>query len=189
MNNLVKLLTIGVLVAVVAGVCGCTNPVQTVQNAVTPTNKALDYANALLALTNGTLKPNQTVVNSKVIANGSDGARVTYTMEDTTKNGLWANGTSTTVSGSVKQYSSKDEATKAFDDVSFGYTPGKASDIANMTNPANDTYLKAFGHKATINNQATKIDNLSFVSVSGSMAEQQDEIVTTVTISAMPKQS
>jgi hypothetical protein len=187
MNNFVKLLTIGVLVAVFAGVCGCTNPVQTVQNAVTPTNKALDYANALLALKNETLKPNETMVNSKVIANGSDGARVTYTVEDTTKNGLWANGTTLTVSGSVKQYSSKDEATKAFDDVSFGYTPGNASDIADMKKPANDTYLKAFGHTATINNQATRIDNFSLFSVSASVAGQQDEIVTSLIYSVRPK--
>jgi hypothetical protein len=186
-NNLIKLLTIGVLVAALVGVCGCTNPLQTVQNAVTPTNKAIDYANALLALTNETLKPNQTVVSSKVIANGSDGARVTYTIEDTSKGLLSANGTSTTISGSVRQYSSKDEATKAFDDVSFGYTPVKASDIANITKPANNTYLKAFGHNATINNEAAKIDNFSFVSMSLSMVEQQDEIVTSLTVSITPK--
>jgi hypothetical protein len=187
MNNLMKFLTIGVLVAVVTGVCGCTNPVQTVQNAVSPTNKAIDYANALIAITKDGLQRNQTLVSSKVIANGSDGARVTYTVEDTSKGLLWANGTSTTVSGSVRQYSSKDEATKAFDDVSFGYKPVKASDIANITKPANNTYLKAFGHNATINNEASKMDNLSFVSMSLSMVEQQDEIVTSLTVSLTPK--
>ena len=135
MTNLMKLLTIGVLVAVVVGVCGCTNPVQTLQNAVTPTNKAFDYANALLTLTNQSLKRNQTLVSSKVIANGSDGARATYTIEDTSPNGLLANGSRTTVSASVKQYSSKDEATKAFDDASFGFTSSKASEIANLTKP------------------------------------------------------
>jgi hypothetical protein len=187
MKNLMKLLTISVLVGVVVGMCGCTNPVQTVQNAVSPTNKALDYANALLNVTKNGLTRNQTLVSSKVVANGSDGARITMVIEDKTSNGFWANGTSTTESASVKQYSSKDEATKAFDDISFGYTPAKASDIANMTKPANDTYLKAFGHKATINNQAVKIDNLSFLSISGSFVEQQDEIVTSINISALPK--
>jgi hypothetical protein len=187
MKDLMKLLTISVLVAVVVGTCGCTNPVQTVQNAVTPTNKALDYANAMLALKNETLKPNETMVQSKAIANGSDGARVTYIIEDTTKNGLWANGTSLAISGTVKEYASKDEAIKAFDDASFGYKLGNASDIADMTKPANDTYLKAFGHKATINNQATNIDNLSLFSVSATVVGQQDEIVTVLKYSVRPK--
>jgi hypothetical protein len=183
-----KLFSLIVVVSLlIVGVCGCTNPVQTVQNAVTPTNKALDYANAQLNLTKQDLKKNQTLVSSKVIANGSDGARLTYTVEDKTPNGFWANGTSTTASVSIKQYSSKDDATKAFDDVSFGYTPGKASDIANITKPTNNTYLKAFGHNATINNEAVKIDNFSFVSMSASVVEQQDEIVWSETISVMPR--
>lgn len=171
----------------IVGVCGCTNPVQTTQNTASSTNKALDYANAQLNITKKNLEKNQTLVSSKVIANGSDGARLTYTIEDKSNSGLTANGTSTTASISIKQYSSKDDATKAFDDVSFGYTPGKASDIANMTKPTNNTYLKAFGHNATINNAAFKLDSFTFVSMSASVAEQQDEIVWSGTVSVMPK--
>jgi hypothetical protein len=185
MKNAMKFLTLCVLVGVVVGMCGCTSP-QVSNPLAPPTNRALDYGNALVKETKDNLKANQTITSSKVVENGSNGARASITIEDASKSGFW-NGTTTTESVSITAYGSTIDAKKAFDDASFGFTPGKPSDIANMTKPGNDTYKVAFGHSATVNNQAVKLNNLSFVSMSASLVAQQDEIVWVASVSMMPK--
>jgi hypothetical protein len=184
MKNAMKFLTLCVLVGVVVGMCGCTSP--QVSNPLAPSNKAVDYGNALIKESKDQLTKNQTVTSSKVVENGSNGARVSMTIEDTSKSGFW-NGSASTESISITTYGSTADAKKAYDDASFGYTPGKASDVANMTKPANDTYLNAFGRTPTVNNQAMKINSLSFVNIDVSIIAQQDEIVWVASVSMMPK--
>jgi esterase/lipase superfamily enzyme len=78
-----------VLFLVVASllVAGCTNPIQQVQNAVTPQNKAVDYANAFVNYTkNNNTDPNVTFTSVKVSENGTDQARISITSVNTTKN-------------------------------------------------------------------------------------------------------
>ena len=56
MKDLMKFLTLCVIVGVVVGICGCTTP--QVSNPLAPsTNKAVDYGNALIKGTKSLYKP------------------------------------------------------------------------------------------------------------------------------------
>jgi hypothetical protein len=164
-----------VLAVLVVGMCGCTsvsNPLTTSSD-----NRAVDYGNAFVKLLTA---GNQTVTESKVVANGSDAARLTVVMENRTVNKssiIWQNGTRITMSFNIKSCGSTDAATTFFNDQSFGMTPSNSSEVANMTLPANDAYKAAFGTAATTNNEAAQLGTFNFIEFSMSMAMQQNDIV------------
>jgi hypothetical protein len=164
-----------VLAVLVVGMCGCTsvsNPLTTSSD-----NRAVDYGNAFVKLLTA---GNQTVTESKVVANGSDAARLTVVMENRTVNKssiIWQNGTRITMSFNIKSCGSTDAATTFFNDQSFGMTPSNSSEVANMTLPANDAYKAAFGTAATTNNEAAQLGTFNFIEFSMSMATQQNDIV------------
>jgi hypothetical protein len=168
---------IGVCVTLIVGAAGCTNPTQqTTQSTAAPSsNKAIDYANAMLQGMKGTLAANVTMTSSKVMANGSDGARFTVTQVNHGGNASSSNGT---VAISVKVFSNKDDASAFFDNATFGYTKDDAASMANMT-----YYKTAFGHDATINNGSHKVESVFPLTASEIM--QQDEFVSTWDISSV----
>jgi hypothetical protein len=170
-------LMLSVVAVLVVGICGCTsvsNPLATSSD-----NRAVDYGNAFVKLLKA--EPgNQTVTDSKVVANGSDAAQLTVVMENRTVNKtsiLWQNGTRTTMSFNIKSCGSTDAATTFFNDQSFGMTPPNSSEVANMTLPTNDAYKAAFGTAATTNNEAAQFGTFNFIELSMSMVMQQNDIV------------
>lgn len=113
--TLKMVLMLRVLAALIVGMCGCTSQVS---NPLTTSNdnRAVDYANAYVKLLKA--EPGQTMVDSKVIANGSDAARMTVVIENRTVNKkslIWQNGTKNTLSLNVKSCGSTDAATAFFD--------------------------------------------------------------------------
>lgn len=189
MNNLIKLLTIGVLVAAIVGVCGCANPLQTVQNAGSPTNKALDYANAFVNDTKAEAGSNTQIVKIAAVANGSDAARVSATLKNNThdKSSLWANGTTVVYALNVKQFASTDEASKFYADQSFGYTTNNTTSTSTSTLNQTGAYHQVTGHEPTVKEYSYKLNSFNFVQAEVSVAAQTDEYVIwgTVTISGI----
>ena len=127
-------------------VAGCTNPIQQVQNAVTPQNKAVDYANAFVNYTkNNNTDLNVTFTSVKVSENGTDQARISITSVNTTKNtsSLWSNGSTTTYALNVKKFDSTDAATKFYDDQSFGYSAISSANLTtSFANPNANIYAQ-----------------------------------------------
>lgn len=184
-NRLKMASMVALLVGLVVGVSGCTST----QNPLTggqTSNKAKAYADAWMNYSESHQGPNETTT-FKVIENGTDSVRISGTTTNTTPSGFWANGTTTTSALNVKYFSNKDEATKFYDNVSFGYTASSAKELSNLTTPDNNIYKQVTGHDATINSGAWKLINFSFVSLSASVAVQQDEFVIWGDISVMPK--
>ena len=170
-------------------VTGCTNPIQQVQNAVTPQNKAVDYANAFVNYTkNNNTDSNVTFTSVKVSENGTDQARISITSVNTTKNtsSLWSNGSTTTYALNVKKFDSTDAATKFYDDQSFGYSAISSANLTtSFANPNANIYAQVMGHDSTLNQGAIKIGNFNFISISASFIIQQSEFVTWGDVSVM----
>jgi hypothetical protein len=184
MKNLMKLLTIGVLVGVVVGACGCTNPL------VSPHNQAVDFANTLLSNAKADPGKNSQIISSNVVANGTDGARLSVTISNDTKDNssIWRNGTTEVIAFSIKKYTSTADATDAFNQVTFGYTQNdSALNNPALTTNTVDVYKTVMGHTATTKHMATKIDVFNFISAEVSLAIQTDEFVTWGTVSVTGK--
>ncbi|MGZ4943444.1 MAG: hypothetical protein ACXVIG_03615 [Halobacteriota archaeon] len=172
--------TLSILVALAVAVSGCTvqNPIST----PTPTNKAVDYANAFVNNTRTDPGKNMTVVDAKVIANGTDGARITMTEKNSTKT-AFANGSTTTSALNIKQFASTADATTFYDNISFGYT----TENQTQQTPIKTTspYKQVMGHDPTVHAYSYKFDSLSFISAQASLAAQTDEFVLWGTISVV----
>lgn len=175
--TLKMVLILCILAVLVVGMCGCVSSNNT--TTTSSDNRAVTYGNAFVKLLKA--EPgNQTVTESKVVANGSDAARLTVVMENRTVNKssiIWQNGTRITMSFNIKSSGSTDAATTFFNDQSFGMTPSNSSSTASMTLPTNDIYKAAFGTEATTNNEAGQLGSFNFVQFSMSMALQQNDIV------------
>jgi hypothetical protein len=163
-------------------VAGCTTSTQNTTNTTTSgqTSQVKAFSEALLNNVKKNLGPNETMVSSKIVENGTDSMRVTYTVANTTPQGLInPNGTTATLTVNVKQFPTKENAAKFYDNVSFGYTVLNKNELG--TSPLQpgivDPYKEAMGRSATITNSSYKTESLSFVMGQGSIALQADEFV------------
>jgi hypothetical protein len=176
--TLKMVLMLGILTVLVVGVAGCTSNTQNTSNgggsSGTSQNLALTYANALTQPANSSLGPNETLVSSTVVANGSDGARLTETIKNTTPQSIWPNGTSTTLGVNIQYFSSTGEATSLYNNQSFGYAPASNFTYINGTS----AYEQVMGHASSTSNQSSKLGNLSLASVQLNLVIQQGEFVT-----------
>jgi hypothetical protein len=184
-DTLKMVLVLCVLTGLVVGVCGCTNPVQTAQNAVSPSNKAIDYGNAFVNNEKQNPGENCTVTSSSVVANGSDAALMTVAVKNSTHDptSLWRNGTTDTFAFNIKQFSSTDEATTFYNTQSFGLTPQPASNVSSGQTNVVNPYEAVTGHNATTINAAMKLESFNFISASADLVTQTNEFVIYGTIS------
>jgi len=185
-DTLKMVLVLCVLAGLVVGVCGCTNPVQTAQNAVSPSNKAIDYGNAFVNIVKADPGENSVVTSSSVVANGSDAALMTIVLTNNTHNSsslIWQNGTVDTYAFNIKQFSSTDEATTLYNTQSFGLTPQPASNVTSGQTNVASPYKAVTGHTATTINAAMKLESFNFVSASADFVAQTNEFVIYGTIS------
>jgi hypothetical protein len=93
-------------------IAGCTSSTRSNQTAssTSTTNNALAYAKAFAIY----LADNNTVKQTTVVANGTDGAQLTLILAH--------NGTTNTCAFNIQQFSSVASATAFYNSQSFGYT-------------------------------------------------------------------
>jgi archaellin len=166
-----------VLVAAVfvAGCASIQNPTSGGQ-----TSKVKAFSDALVNTVKSNLGPNETMVSSKVVENGTDATRVTFIVQNTTPQGqVNPNGTTATLSADVKQFPTKEDATSFYDNVSFGHTNlnKNESGMTPLQPKIVEPYEETMGHAPTIVNGSYKADNLSLANGQGSIALQGDEFV------------
>jgi hypothetical protein len=128
---------------------------------------AVTYANAHL---NDNVKPaflGETIVSSKVLENGSNGATLSVVIHNTTGDDI-----TTTISLNIQQFSSVNDATTAFNNLSTGYALSLPSSSA-MENPASAAYKDTTGYEPTATNSGYEINGLQISTIS-----QQGEFVT-----------
>jgi len=150
-------------------------------------NQAMAYATAFVNDNiKGSLGVNETIVSSSVVENGTDGARLTVSTVNTTRDAFYTNGSTGKYALNIKHFSSTDAATAFYNEQSVGYTPvgsyGSAGQFSisinqSLINPRG-AYYTVTGQNATVNSAAAKITNLSFVSGESSYVIQQNEFVT-----------
>jgi hypothetical protein len=183
---------IAVLLVVVASlsVSGCTT--STKQNSTTggQTSQVMKYAEAVNETFNKNSTGKNVTVTTKIVANGTDAVRMTVTLVNKTKDpkSLSANGSTTTEAFNIKQFANKGDAKKFYDDISFGYAANSEFQ-KNVSKQGDNPYFVAMGREPTSTQASWKIDSFSFVSLSASVAIQQDEFVTYGTMSVMPGSS
>ena len=178
MFKLKTILILSVLAIVGVGMAGCTSfQSNTTTNSAAQTSQVHAYADAYNSATEKSNPNAQTTVN--IVDNGTNAVRVSSTIVNHSTNGT--NMTSTEALN-IKQFDNKDDATAFFNNVSFGYVRNDST--APSSNTKDDPYFIAMGHTPTIIRGAVKIDSLTFVSASMSIAIQEDEFVTYGTISA-----
>jgi hypothetical protein len=185
MKKLTKLLTIGVLVAFVVGVCGCTNPVQTAQNAVSPSNKAVDYGNAFVNVIKQNPGENSVITSSSVVANGSDAALMSVTIQNNTHNAssLWQNGSTETIAFNVKQFSSTDDASSFYAKQSFGLSAEPAKNVSEGQTNVVSPYKTVTGNDPTTVKAASGDITFNWISAGVTLVSQTNEFVIYGTIS------
>jgi uncharacterized protein (DUF2141 family) len=164
MKTNMKLLTIGVLVAVMLSVsmAGC------VSNPLAPASKVNDYAKNYIAYRTAHADSGYTVTSSKIVQNGTDAVQVTIVMT--------GGGYTETYSMNVKEFSNVNDATAFFNSQSFGMTPASASDLKNMTGAGNP-YDLTFGHNPNTTVGALKYGTISLIQATASQVFQQDNFV------------
>ncbi|MFZ0926475.1 MAG: hypothetical protein WCE82_09550 [Halobacteriota archaeon] len=187
--TLKMVLMLGIIAVLVVGISGCTNPVQTAQNTVSPSNKAVELANALLTNIKNNPGENSTVVSSNVVENGSDAARMSATIENTTYNSFYPNGTITTYTYNITQFSSTDDAAKFYNEQSVGFTQNDTGVNAPGPTDMVSPYKTVMAHDAAVKHLAVKINSISIfpLSVGASWIVQTDEFVTGGTMTATAK--
>jgi hypothetical protein len=156
--NTKAILILGVLAVLFVSVAGCTSPSST-----STTNNAQAYAKAFAT----DIGENSTVIQTTIVANGSDGAQLTLILAH--------NGTTNTCAFNIQQFSSVASATAFYNSQSFGYA--QVSNGKGTLYPS--VYSSVMGHNATINKAAATFSsstNISYVF-------QQDEFVTWGTVS------
>lgn len=166
-------LALGLLAVLIVSVAGCTssNTANSASSGSTQ-NMAVVYANSVL---NDSIKPAFSDVNmtqARVVANASDGARITATFLNSSNN------ETATISMNVRQFSSVSDATTYFNNQSFGYTLGMIANGPYVLNPASAAYSDATGHAPTVQNTAYKFGDVSFTEVNIGFIMQQGEFIT-----------
>jgi hypothetical protein len=184
-DTLKMVLVLCVLAGFVISVCGCTNPLQTAQNAVSPSNKAIDYGNAFVNYIKADPGENCVVTSSSVVANGSDAARMSVTIQNNTHNSssIWSNGTTSTIAFNIKHFSSTDAATSFYQDQSFGLTPQQAKNVSQGQTNLVSPYKQVTGNDPTVVNAAMGGVTFNWVSAGATIVAQTNEFVTYGTIS------
>jgi len=172
-NTLKMVLILGLLAVLIVSVAGCTSSTSSSNTSTgNSQNLALAYANAILQPANLGLGTNGTLTGSNAFANGSDGAQLTATIKNTTPDGLWTNGTITTMALNVQHFSSVDEATAFYNNQSFGYTAG-----LNTTINGTSVYEQVMGHAPSVSTGSYKLASFNFASAQMDLAMQQGEFV------------
>ena len=186
LKKALPLLFIGALVLVAGCTSNVANNATSSNTPGTNTPMAVTYANNYLTYLKSTLESNNTIPSSNVVQNGSDAAQLTFTLKNTTPNGIWANGTATTMAFNIKQFPSVDAATAFYNSQSFGYTIMTNDSLKGTGVPQGTIYAQTTGHNPTLFHGATKMGSISFLQVTGSTIVQQDEFVVWGDISGMP---
>jgi hypothetical protein len=158
---------LGLLAVLIVGVAGCTSSSQNASSAST-TNNALAYAKGFATY----LGKNETVKQTTIVANGTDGAQLTL-MTIYTINGTKYSATS---AFNIKQFSSVADATAFYNAQSFGYIQVSSNATATL-DPS--VYSGVMGHNPTINNAAVNLSSLTNIP----LIYQQDEFVAWGTVS------
>jgi hypothetical protein len=176
MKKYMKLVAIGVLVCVVVAICGCTSVNSPVQSS---DNRAVDFANAYVSYMKA-YSPSESIT-STVTANGSDAAMLSMTITDHTHNSssLYPNGTTSTLAFNVKVFPNTDAASTFYGQQSFGLTASNST-ASNSTGPANlvDPYKQVTGNEPTLVRGASKLESLTLLGATISIANQTNEFVT-----------
>ncbi len=163
-----KLLVIIVLVMVASlSVAGCTSSTTNSSVGSGTQYNAVKYANAYL---NDNIKPaflGETIVSSKVLENGSNGATLSVVIHNTTSFNI-----TTTVNLNIQQFSNVNDATTFFNNMSSGYTLGMPSSTA-AENPASAAYKDTAGKAPTVSNSGYEIKGEQISTIT-----QQGEFVT-----------
>ena len=113
-------------------------------------------------------------MNAKIA--GSNGARLSETITNTTPNELWANGTSSAIAVNIQYFASTSEATAFFNNQSFGYTTAPPSYSVSTPNGI-AAYKQVTGLTPSIDVEAYKLISFNFASVQANVAIQQDAFV------------
>lgn len=169
--TLKMVLMLGVLAVLIVSVAGCTTST-TSSSTGSSQNNAVTYANAFL---NDSIKPafsGLTLTSERVLANGSDGARLSVTFYNATDN------ITATLSMNIQQFSSANDATAFFNNQSFGYTLGLPPNASMFANPANAAYKDTTGHEPSVRNTAYRLNSKSFWAAQADVIMQQGEFVT-----------
>jgi predicted small secreted protein/urease beta subunit len=163
-----KLLAIIALVMLASlSIAGCTSSTTNTSAGSRAQYNAVTYANAYL---NDNIKPaflGETIVSSKVLENGSNGATLSVVIHNTTSYNI-----TTTVNLNIQQFSSVNDATTFFNNLSSGYTLGMPSSTA-AENPASAAYQDTTGHAPTVSNSGYMINGEQISTIT-----QQGEFVT-----------
>jgi len=178
-----------VLLIVVASllVAGCINNSSNTPS-TSPASQVKQYADAWHESIQNGLGPNETLTTWKERENGTDAIRLQWTVVNSTSSGLTTNGTTTSYSVNVKQFTSSASATDFYDDVSFGYVPATSVNATSIK-PEDNIYKQVTGNNVTVVNGAWKLDSFTFVSMQAGFAVQQNEFVLWGTASVMPNSS
>jgi len=163
-------------------VAGCT-----VSNPLTgQVPQVQQYADAFHKNQQDQLGPNENITVWKQNENGSNAMRLQWTVVNSTTSGFYQNGTTASYSVNVKQFASTGEATKFYDNVSFGYS--SSADVnATSIKPEGNIYKQVTGKDVTVANAAFKIDSFTFVTAQMSLIFQQNEFVVWGTVTVMPR--
>jgi len=179
-------LVLCIFAVLIVGICGCTHPVQTAPNAVSPSNKAVDYGNAFVNVVKQNAGENASVTSSSVVATGSDAALMTIILKNTTHDSsrlIWQSGTVATYALNIKQFSSTDDASAFYGKQSFGLTPQHVKNASEGQTNVVSPYKTVTGNDPTTVNAATGGLSFNFVTASETFVAQTNEFVIYGTIS------
>ena len=184
-DTLKKVLVLCVLAGLIVGVCGCTNPVQTAQNAVSPSNKAVDYGNAFVNVIKQNPGENSVITSSSVVANGSDAALMSVTIQNNTHNAssLWPNGTTTTFALNIKQFSSTDDASSFYAKQSFGLSTEPAKNVSEGQTNVVSPYKTVTSNDPTTVKASSGDITFNWISAGVTLVTQTNEFVVYGTMS------
>ena len=178
-----SVLITAILVLLVVAMSGCTSSVSNV-SVTAQTSQAQKYAQAFVDEAKKLNTDPNVTLTSKIVENGSDAIQLTATSVNATKTAFYANGSTTTIALNIKQFASKADAEKFYNTISFGYTSN--NNMTNNVTKLNDNpYFAATGKNPTETQASWKLDSFNFVTMSSSLAVQQDEFVMWGTVSVM----
>jgi hypothetical protein len=177
---------LGVLAILLVSIAGCTSTTNQLTSG--QALQVRDYADAFHNRVEAHLGPKETITTRNDTSNGTNAMRLQWTVDNSTRNTsnlFGQNGTTTSYSVNIQQFSSKEEATTFYNDVRVGYTT--VSNASTPIKPEDNIYKQVTGHDPSVTNAAWKLDSVTPVTVQFSFIVQQDEFVTWGSASVLTK--
>jgi hypothetical protein len=177
---------LGVLAILLVSIAGCTSTTNQLTSG--QALQVRDYADAFHKRIEAHLGPKETITTWNDTSNGTNAMRLQWTVDNSTQNTsnlFGQNGTTTSYSVNIQQFSSKEEATTFYNDVRVGYTT--VSNASTPIKPEDNIYKQVTGRDPSVTNAAWKLDSVTPVTAQFSFIVQQDEFVTWGSASVLTK--